>query len=197
MTVEEVARAAGVSEQTVFNYFPAKEDLVFDRVDEVEQLMIAAVQDRPADTTLVAASRALTTGSGPASPNCATSARKATSCASCTSRPSFRPTRASSARGSPPAWPKSFASRSRPAPTTPGLKSSPSRSPPPTIRSSSSPSAESSPASTLEISCPNCSPPPPRLRRPRSRPHHLPKHLRRNVMTGVPWHSCSAPGKCH
>lgn len=62
MTVEEVARAAGVSKQTVFNYFPVKEDLVFDRVDEVEQLMIAAVQDRPAGTTLVAAFRALTTG---------------------------------------------------------------------------------------------------------------------------------------
>jgi AcrR family transcriptional regulator len=30
VTVAEIARAADVSEQTVFNYFPAKEDLVFD-----------------------------------------------------------------------------------------------------------------------------------------------------------------------
>ena len=31
VTVADVARAADVSEKTVFNYFPAKEDLVFGR----------------------------------------------------------------------------------------------------------------------------------------------------------------------
>ena len=34
MTVAEVAAAAGVSEKTVFNYFPTKEDLFFDEVPE-------------------------------------------------------------------------------------------------------------------------------------------------------------------
>src|SRR5436305_1921691 len=34
VTVAEVAAAAGVSEKTVFNYFPTKEDLFFDEVPE-------------------------------------------------------------------------------------------------------------------------------------------------------------------
>ena len=35
VTVAEVARAADVSEKTVFNYFPTKEDLVFARADDL------------------------------------------------------------------------------------------------------------------------------------------------------------------
>jgi AcrR family transcriptional regulator len=62
VTVDEVARAAGVAKQTVFNYFPAKEDLVFDRAAEVQALMVAAVRDRAPETTLVEAFRALTHG---------------------------------------------------------------------------------------------------------------------------------------
>jgi AcrR family transcriptional regulator len=31
VTIAEIARAADVSDKTVFNYFPAKEDLYFDR----------------------------------------------------------------------------------------------------------------------------------------------------------------------
>ena len=34
-TVADVAAAADVSVKTVFNYFPAKEDLFFDRADEI------------------------------------------------------------------------------------------------------------------------------------------------------------------
>ena len=34
VTVAEVAVAAGVSQKTVFNYFPTKEDLFFDEVPE-------------------------------------------------------------------------------------------------------------------------------------------------------------------
>src|SRR5436853_609935 len=43
VTVAEVARAAEVSEQTVFNYFPTKEDLVFDRDAEVEESLVRLV----------------------------------------------------------------------------------------------------------------------------------------------------------
>ena len=32
VTVAEVARAADVAEKTVYNYFPTKEDLVYDRL---------------------------------------------------------------------------------------------------------------------------------------------------------------------
>src|ERR1700733_683982 len=40
VTVSEIARIVGVSEKTVFNYFPTKESLVFDRADEgVERLV--------------------------------------------------------------------------------------------------------------------------------------------------------------
>jgi AcrR family transcriptional regulator len=45
-TVAEVAAAADVSVKTVFNYFPAKEDLFFDRAEEVEQQWVDAVYDR-------------------------------------------------------------------------------------------------------------------------------------------------------
>jgi AcrR family transcriptional regulator len=52
-TVAEVAEAAGVSVKTVFNYFPAKEDLFFDRADEVEQIWLDAVADhRPGEPLL-------------------------------------------------------------------------------------------------------------------------------------------------
>lgn len=46
VTVAEVARQAGVSTNTVFNYFPAKEDLFFDRQEEVEGRLAALVRDR-------------------------------------------------------------------------------------------------------------------------------------------------------
>ena len=47
VSVAEVARAADVSEQTVFNYFPTKEDLVFERMDMFEHELLAAVRNRP------------------------------------------------------------------------------------------------------------------------------------------------------
>ncbi|MFB9432290.1 TetR/AcrR family transcriptional regulator [Streptoalloteichus tenebrarius] len=46
VTVAEVARHVGVSAQTVFNYFPTKEDLFFDRQAEVEGELAAIVRDR-------------------------------------------------------------------------------------------------------------------------------------------------------
>ncbi len=48
VTVAEIARAADVSEATVFNYFPAKEDLVFHALEDFEAEMLDAVRHRPA-----------------------------------------------------------------------------------------------------------------------------------------------------
>jgi AcrR family transcriptional regulator len=56
--VARVARAAEVSEATVFNYFPAKEDLVHDGMDDFGASLVAAVRERPAGTSLVEAFRA-------------------------------------------------------------------------------------------------------------------------------------------
>ncbi|GLW67755.1 TetR family transcriptional regulator [Kitasatospora phosalacinea] len=55
VTVAEVARHAGVSTNTVFNYFPTKEDLFFDRQDEVERRLAALVDPLPPGTCCPAA----------------------------------------------------------------------------------------------------------------------------------------------
>lgn len=47
VSVAEIARAADVSEQTVFNYFPTKEDLVYERMDTFEHELLSAVRERP------------------------------------------------------------------------------------------------------------------------------------------------------
>jgi AcrR family transcriptional regulator len=46
VTVAEVAAAAEVSEKTVFNYFPTKEDLFFDEVPKREAALVGAIRDR-------------------------------------------------------------------------------------------------------------------------------------------------------
>jgi AcrR family transcriptional regulator len=53
--VAAVARAAEVSEATVFNYFPTKEDLVFQGMEVFETELLAAVADRPAGDPVAAA----------------------------------------------------------------------------------------------------------------------------------------------
>src|SRR5258707_7503885 len=53
--VAAVARAAEVSEATVFNYFPTKEDLVYQGMEAFETELLAAVRDRPAGEPFVAA----------------------------------------------------------------------------------------------------------------------------------------------
>ncbi len=53
--VAEVARSADVSEATVFNYFPTKEDLVFHRMEAFEQELLGAVTDRDRDESVVQA----------------------------------------------------------------------------------------------------------------------------------------------
>lgn len=45
VSVRDVADAAEVSDQTVYNYFPAKQDLVLDRVDEFLVLYRTAILD--------------------------------------------------------------------------------------------------------------------------------------------------------
>ncbi len=59
VTVAEVAEAAGVSKVTVFNYFTRKEDIFFDRGPQAEELLTAAVRDRPAGTSPLRAFRGL------------------------------------------------------------------------------------------------------------------------------------------
>lgn len=46
VTVAEIARAANVSEKTVFNYFPTKEDIFFDEVPEQLEELLAALRNR-------------------------------------------------------------------------------------------------------------------------------------------------------
>ena len=53
--VAEVAAAAEVSEATVFNYFPTKEDLVFNRMEAFEQQLVSAVRDRKPGESIVQA----------------------------------------------------------------------------------------------------------------------------------------------
>jgi AcrR family transcriptional regulator len=46
VTVAEIGQAAGVSSVTVFKYFPKKEDLFFDRANEISDLFVDAVRGR-------------------------------------------------------------------------------------------------------------------------------------------------------
>jgi AcrR family transcriptional regulator len=57
--ITEIAEAAGVSKVTVFNYFPRKEDIFFDRFPQAREMLTAAVEGRAAGETPVAALRRL------------------------------------------------------------------------------------------------------------------------------------------
>jgi len=54
----DVARAAGVAQQTLYNYFPTKPDLVLDRADDMLERSRRAVADRDRSTTPAEALRA-------------------------------------------------------------------------------------------------------------------------------------------
>ncbi len=54
VTVEDVARAAGVSKMTVFNYFVRKEDLLFDRESEGVELLRSVLANRGRKSALLA-----------------------------------------------------------------------------------------------------------------------------------------------
>jgi AcrR family transcriptional regulator len=60
VTVADVARAADVSEKTIFNYFPAKEDLVFREGGGRRAALIEAIRDRAPGASFVAPFRAAT-----------------------------------------------------------------------------------------------------------------------------------------
>jgi len=57
VTVSDVARAADVSEQTVYNYFPAKENLVLDQDEALRDRLVQLVRDRPPGVSPAAAIR--------------------------------------------------------------------------------------------------------------------------------------------
>lgn len=57
VSVAEVARAANVSEVTVFNYFPTKEELFYGGMQHFEEQLIEAVRSRPAGEPVIKAFR--------------------------------------------------------------------------------------------------------------------------------------------
>ena len=65
VTVAEVAAASGVSEKTVFNYFPTKEDLFFDEIPRREAALLEAITSRAPGDSILAALRRLQVGECP------------------------------------------------------------------------------------------------------------------------------------
>jgi AcrR family transcriptional regulator len=59
VTVAQIAEAAQVSVKTVFNYFSSKEDLFFDRADDVRDALLATVRERPEDVSVLGALHAM------------------------------------------------------------------------------------------------------------------------------------------
>jgi AcrR family transcriptional regulator len=55
VSVAEIAGAADVSEQTVFNYFPSKEDLVYSGLEAFERQLLDAIRRRPAGRSVASA----------------------------------------------------------------------------------------------------------------------------------------------
>lgn len=55
--VREVAQEADLATATLFAYFPSKEALVFDQDDEQEQMLLAAVRERPSGVSIPEALR--------------------------------------------------------------------------------------------------------------------------------------------
>jgi AcrR family transcriptional regulator len=59
VTVAQIAEAAQVSVKTVFYYFSSKEDLFFDRADDVRDALLATVRERPEDVSVLGALHAM------------------------------------------------------------------------------------------------------------------------------------------
>ncbi len=55
VSVAEIAREAEVSQATVFNYFPTKEDLVYHGMEAFETELLAAIRTRPPGTSVLEA----------------------------------------------------------------------------------------------------------------------------------------------
>src|SRR5829696_1284891 len=61
VTVAEIAVAADVSEKTVFNHFPTKEDLAFAGREQGLKRLVADITERPPGASVLDVFRALTT----------------------------------------------------------------------------------------------------------------------------------------
>ena len=59
VTVDEIAEAADVGRMTVFNHFPRKEDMFFDREKEIHDVAFEAVRKRGAGVTPIDATKLL------------------------------------------------------------------------------------------------------------------------------------------
>src|ERR1700722_18835835 len=53
VTMAQVAELAGVADQTLYNYFPTKESLVFDKAGELEQAVLGALAGCPPDARML------------------------------------------------------------------------------------------------------------------------------------------------
>ncbi len=62
VAVGDVAREADVAEQTVYNYFPTKEQLVTDREQEIQEQLCRLIRSRPRGSTPAAAIREFVLG---------------------------------------------------------------------------------------------------------------------------------------
>lgn len=59
VTVDEIAAAADVGRMTVFNHFPRKEDMFFDRDEEIRETLCQALRERSAEVSPIEALRLL------------------------------------------------------------------------------------------------------------------------------------------
>ena len=62
VAVRDVAREAEVAEQTVYNYFPTKKQLVTDREQQIQDRLCLLIRSRPPGSTPAAAIRAFVLG---------------------------------------------------------------------------------------------------------------------------------------
>lgn len=59
VTIDDIAAAADVGRMTVFNHFPRKEDMFFDREEEIQALAFEAIRKRGAGISPIEATRRL------------------------------------------------------------------------------------------------------------------------------------------
>jgi AcrR family transcriptional regulator len=55
VTITEIAQAADIDARTIYNYFPSKPDLVFQRLEAFERALLDAVRTRQAGESILAA----------------------------------------------------------------------------------------------------------------------------------------------
>src|SRR5271169_1315910 len=59
VTVDEIAEAADVGRMTVFNHFPRKEDMFFDRDEEIREILRKTIRQRDTRVSPIEALRLL------------------------------------------------------------------------------------------------------------------------------------------